>query len=85
MFERGADMLDRHSTAGAGNLLMRGAGTEPDYLTAHKFFKQTKVSLAWLGLAGLGLAWLGLAWLGLACFWLGLIWLALLVAWLEMG
>jgi len=43
MYDRGAAQLDEHSTALAANLLMRGAGTTPDYEAALRMFRQSEV------------------------------------------
>lgn len=44
MFELGAELLDLHSTSLAANLLMRGAGTSPDYKEALRMFSRSKAS-----------------------------------------
>lgn len=43
MYDRGAAQLDLHSTSFAANLLMRGAGTKPDYEAALRMFRQSEV------------------------------------------
>eukprot|EP00752_Nemacystus_decipiens_P006865 g6166.t1 len=52
MFQKGAELRDLHSTSHAANLLMRGAGTPPDYEAALRMFRMsrtTHVSLNGLG------------------------------------
>lgn len=43
MFEKGAQLRDLTSTSHAANLLMRGAGTPPDYEAALRMFRRSKV------------------------------------------